>query len=135
MRSPNCTKLERIPPQRRAWRAALILVAACLALSLVGVAAAQSARNFDLACRGALTVAGGVRTAPNGTLGLVDAVGQPGAGLSASPNFGVAGGFVQPYSIDGQAVQAAEIAGSDQADSDYMPFIARILHIVRPCVW
>jgi hypothetical protein len=53
---------------------------------LVGVAAAQSSQGYDLACRGTVSVAGSVQTLPNSSIGLVSAVGQPGAGLVRSSN-------------------------------------------------
>lgn len=126
------TPIKRLQTQKAVRRAIWLALAACLALSLIGVAAAQSSANFDLACRGMLTATGGVRTLSGGNIALIGAAGQPGAGLSVTPSngIGVRGGYVQPYSVEGQIAQAAV-----PADGHFMPFIARAARIVRVCAW
>lgn len=115
----------------RGRRVLLLAAAAWLALALVGVAAAQSSQNFDLACRGTVSAAGSVQSL--GSMGLVSAVGQPGAGSANSANFAVRGGYVQPSSRLGQNTQAATV---DAGGNRYLPFVADALaRIVRPCVW
>jgi hypothetical protein len=102
-------------------------------LILVGVAAAQSSQGYDLACRGTVSVAGSVQTLPNSSIGLVSAVGQPGAGLVRSSNYGVQGGYVQPAA---RAGQHGQIAALDVDEVKFLPFIANTLaSLVRPCVW
>ncbi len=124
------TPINHLGTRRTARRVIWLAAAACLALSLIGVAAAQSSINFDLACRGMITVTGGVRPLSGGNMALIGSAGQPGAGRSTSARFGVRGGYVQPYSIEGQVAQAAV-----PEDGHFMPFIARAAHIVRVCEW
>jgi hypothetical protein len=116
-------------------RASVLMLVATLALLLAGVAVAQSSANFDLACRGTLDVAGTLRTSDSGSFSVIDAVGQPGAGISSSANFGVNAGYVQPYSIQGQANQSAAPAAVEQNNRLNMPYIARIVQVIRACSW
>lgn len=113
-------------------RMVVLLAVVCVSLLLTGVAVAQSSQNFDLACRGVLDSAGSLRLYSNNTIGLVDAVGQAGAGRSTSPNFGLRAGYLQPRVV----AASADTATVDQETRRlYMPFAYSFLRVVRPCNW
>ncbi|HXF62230.1 MAG TPA: hypothetical protein VNK95_11475 [Caldilineaceae bacterium] len=118
---------------RRGRRRMVVLAAAvCVSLLLAGVAAAQVSQNFDLACRGVLDSAGSYRLYPNNALGLVDAVGQAGAGRSASSSYGLRAGYLQPRAV----AVSADAATVDQGPWRlYMPIVYSFVRVVRACNW
>ena len=135
MRLTRLLSLWREPTgARRAGRtrAAAGLIAVAALVLTASIAFAQSSAAYDLACRGALTGGGGVLIAPSNTYGLLGVVGQSPAGESKSPNYGVRGGYVQPGSFSAVvAANAATVSGAEQTNRSLLPFLARVLRVVR----
>ena len=79
-----------------ARKAALLLLAAVLALSVASIAAAQSSANFQLGCWGVVTAGGDLHTMSPSNFKLVDSIGQYAAGQSKSASYTIRGGYLQP---------------------------------------
>lgn len=132
MPHPHFFSLHILRGRRGRRRMVALLAVVCVSLLLTGVAVAQSSLNFDLACRGVLDSAGSYRLYLNNTIGLVDAVGQTGAGRSTSSNYGLRAGYLQPR----VAAVSADAATVDQETRRlYMPIVYSFLRVVRACNW
>lgn len=117
---------------RRRLRGLVILAAACAAILLAGIVVAQASRHYDLACRGVLDSGGGYRVTPSQQFALVDATGQPIAGISQSNRFGVYGGYIHPYKpAPSPSPEPPPDPPPAFANKLTLPFISQTMRVVR----
>jgi hypothetical protein len=108
----------------------LLLILVLAALSITGIAAAQSSDNFDLGCWGALTGGGGTRESAN--FRVRDAFGQWAIGVSDSPSVRVRGGFIQNWNAPPAAITSQQLPGNTRL---FMPVISNVVRVVRACAF
>lgn len=115
------------------WKVGILLLAAILALAVTGMAAAQSSPSFQLGCWGIVTAGGGVRSST--FYRISDSIGQVGVGQSASANFIVRAGYIQP-SLVVPNVRAAIVDAPEnpaQGAQIYIPILNRSVSIIYVC--
>lgn len=115
-----------VTPRRR--RTLAILVTVCAAVLLAGVVVAQASENYDLACRGVLNSGGGYRITPSNSFAIIDAIGQPIAGISQNSTYGVYGGYVHPFE---PAQSPPKPPPPDLGNELNLPFLAKAGRIIR----
>ena len=121
---------------RRTIRMALLLIlTAITALSVSGIAAAQSSPRFDLACWGVITPGGDLRTigGSNVRFTLADSVGQWTLGESYGSRYTVRSGYLSAFGVSGPATLFAS-AGEQAPDAQiYIPLMRNSFRLVYVC--
>ena len=117
--------------KRRLTKALILLLVAVLALSVAGVALAQSSTNYDLGCWSVLTSVGGTRTSTNYQLN--ETFGQLAPGRSTSPNYTLNAGFQQDWRTLTPNDTPPVIGPNDTVI--YMPLIQLTVRVTRTCMW
>lgn len=109
----------------------LLFVALLLAFTTTGTVLAQATANFDLGCRAMLTSGGG--TIVHGATASIGALGQATVGEIVGTGFGLRSGYVLP--IPGKTTVAAAAAPQqlDQNNAIYLPFVSKVVRLVRAC--
>jgi hypothetical protein len=108
----------------------LLALAVIVALSVSGLALAQSSNLFDLGCWGVLTNGGGLRSSP--TVKLQDALGQAAVGTTSSPTVIIRGGYAQNWSApSATTVQSSQVVTGENLI--HMPLLWAFIKNARPC--
>jgi len=128
-RREDATPSRRLP----AWKPGVLLLAAIAALAVTSIAGAQSSPSFQLGCWGIVTAGGGVRASTY--FRISDSIGQITAGQSASTNYLVRSGYIQPSLVVPNA-RASVITAPDESAQGveiYIPILNRSVYVVYAC--
>ncbi len=119
--------------RRTAFKAALLLLVVVAALSVTGLATAQSSTSYEFGCWGITTAGGGMRSSTN--YRLFDATGQTAVGQSASPSYQIRTGYIQPGLV-APSLAATGLNAPAQGEQNpgiYLPFLSNYIRIVYRC--
>ncbi len=127
------SKLSPHAKRRAAFKTALLLLVVVAALSVTGLATAQSSTTYEFGCWGITTAGGGMRSSTN--YRLFDATGQTAVGQSAGPTYQIRAGYIQPGLV-APSMAAAGLntpAQGEQAPGIFLPFLSNYIRIVYRC--